>query len=370
MDQLYMLRAFVAATQHRSFSKAAESLGVTTGSISKAIAKLETNIQMRVLHRTTRSVMLTEEAQPYYLSCCRLLKELDEANRRITREREVDSGRLRLVVHPMLVSETFSRLVSGYLAIAPNVNLMISVQEGAINLYDGHFDMAILPPHLVEQSAVIRRTLTKSSRVFVASPGYLRQYGTPPDASCLSRHFLLLDPQSRKKGTNYIDLLEDGQRVSVLPMSSMDGNEVLLRAAALTGTGIAALPEAMVREDILLRAPDANSAALFDIRNERRSLPFLFPSRAIACKVQNVHRLLCRILSFRCLHSAVRNLLRRGPSKKNSFAHGCRLALNPEPPDATEPLRFDGIFAFRKVRAWGTPGERPLTQRVGCCAAW
>ena len=252
MDQLYMLRAFVAATQHRSFSKAAESLGVTTGSISKAIAKLEANIQMRVLHRTTRSVMLTEEAQPYYFSCCRLLEELDEANRRITREREVDSGRLRLVVHPMLVSETFSRLVSGYLAIAPNVNLMISVQEGAINLYDGHFDMAILPPHLVEQSAVIRRTLTKSSRVFVASPGYLRQYGTPSDGSSLSRHFLLLDPQSRKKGTNFIDLLEDGQRVSVLPMSSMDGNEVLLRAAALTGTGIAALPEAMVREDILM----------------------------------------------------------------------------------------------------------------------
>jgi DNA-binding transcriptional LysR family regulator len=252
MDQLYMLRAFVAATQHRSFSKAAESLGVTTGSISKAIAKLEASIQLRVLHRTTRSVMLTEEAQPYYLSCCRLLEELDEANRRITQEREVDGGRLRLVVHPTLVSETFSRLVSGYLAIAPHVNLMVSVQEGTINLYDGHFDMAILPPHLIEQSAVIRRSLTRSSRIFVASPGYLKYYGAPSDASSLAHHFLLLDPRSRKKETNFIDLIENGRRVSVLPMSSMDGNEVLLRAAALTGMGIASLPEAMVREDILM----------------------------------------------------------------------------------------------------------------------
>jgi len=247
-----MLRAFVAATQHRSFSKAAESLGVTTGSISKAIAKLEANIQIRVLHRTTRSVMLTEEAQPYYLSCCRLLEELDEANRRITQEREVDGGRLRLVIHPTLVSETFSRLVSSYLAIAPHVNLMVSVQEGSVNLYDGHFDMAILPPHLVEQSAVIRRSLTRSSRIFVASPGYLKYYGVPSDASSLAQHFLLLDPRSRKKETNFIDLLENGRRVSVLPMSSMDGNEVLLRAAALTGMGIASLPEAMVREDILM----------------------------------------------------------------------------------------------------------------------
>jgi DNA-binding transcriptional LysR family regulator len=252
MDQLYMLRAFVSATQHRSFSKAAASLGVTTGSISKAIAKLEASIQTRVLHRTTRLVTLTEAAQPYYLSCCRLLEELDEANRRITQEREVESGRLRLVVHPMLVSETISRLVSRYRAIAPNVNLMVSVQEGAINLYDGHYDMAILPPNLVEQSAVIRRSLSRCSRILAASPNYLNQRGTPHRATDLSDHFLLLDPQSRQKASNFIELVHEGQRVSILPMSSMDGNEVLLRAAALTGTGIATLPEAMIREDIAM----------------------------------------------------------------------------------------------------------------------
>ncbi|WP_031358770.1 LysR family transcriptional regulator [Caballeronia sordidicola] len=250
MDQLYMLRAFVAAARYQSFSKAAESLNVTTGSISKAIAKLEVCIQTRVLLRTTRSVSLTEAAQPYYLICCRLLEELDEANRRISREHEVNGGRLRLVVHPMLVCETFSRLVRGYHAIAPDVSLVVSVQDGAANLYDGRFDIAILPPHLVEQSAVIRRTLSRSPRILVASPTYLLQYGTPETASQLASHFLLVDPESRKKNADFIDLREDGRRVSVSPMSSMDGNEVLLRAAALTGTGIATLPETMVREDI------------------------------------------------------------------------------------------------------------------------
>jgi DNA-binding transcriptional LysR family regulator len=250
MDQLYMLRAFVAAARYQSFSKAAASLNVTTGSVSKAIAKLEGCIQTRVLLRTTRSVSLTEAAQPYYLSCCRLLEELDEANRRITRAREVDSGKLRLIVHPMLMSETFSRLVRGYHAVAPNVSLIVSVQEGAANLYDGRFDMAILPPHLVEQSAVIRRTLSKSLRVFVAAPGYLAQYGVPKTAAELAHHFLLLDTDSRKKGVDVVDLLEGEARVSVSPMSSMEGNEILLRTAALMGTGIAALPETMVREDI------------------------------------------------------------------------------------------------------------------------
>jgi DNA-binding transcriptional LysR family regulator len=250
MDQLYMLRAFVAAARYQSFSKAADSLNVTTGSISKAIAKLEGCIQTRVLLRTTRSVALTDAAQPYYLSCCRLLEELDEANRRISQEHEVNGGRLRLVVHPMLMSETFSRLVRRYRAIAPNVSLVVSVQDGATNLYDGRFDIAILPPHLVEQSAVIRRTLSRSPRILVASPAYLEQYGTPDTASQLADHFMLVDPESRKKSADFIELHEGGRRVSVSPMSSMDGNEVLLRAAALTGTGIATLPETMVREDI------------------------------------------------------------------------------------------------------------------------
>jgi len=250
MDQLYMLRAFVAAARYQSFSKAAESLNVTTGSVSKAIAKLEACIQTRVLLRTTRSVSLTEAAQPYYLSCCSLLEELDEANRRFTRARDVESGKLRLIVHPMLMGETFSHLVRGYRAIAPNVSLSVSVQEGAANLYDDRFDMAILPAHLVEHSGVIRRTLSNSQRILVAAPGYLEQYGVPQAAAELAHHFLLLDADSRKKEVAAIDLLEGDMRVSVSPRSLMNGNEILLRAAALMGTGIAALPEAMVRDDI------------------------------------------------------------------------------------------------------------------------
>jgi DNA-binding transcriptional LysR family regulator len=250
MDQLYMLRAFVAATQHKSFSQAAVSLGVTTGSISKAIAKLEASVQTRLLHRTTRSVTLTEEAKGYYLSCCRLLQELDEANRRIMQQREVDSGNLRLVVHPMLVNGTFLKLMSDYHAIAPNVSLTVSVQANVVNLYDGRYDIAIVPPRLVEQSAVIRRTLSKTSNVLVASPYYLSKYGIPVHAEDLSRHFLLIDSQLRQQDSNFIDLFEDGQPARVLAMASMDGSEALLRAAALTGTGIAALPEAMVHQEI------------------------------------------------------------------------------------------------------------------------
>ncbi|MCP3711390.1 hypothetical protein M3I54_31235 [Paraburkholderia sp. CNPSo 3274] len=105
--------------------------------MSKAIAKLEECVQTRVLLWTTRSVSLTEAAQSHYVTCCRLLEELDEANRQIALEHEVNGGKLRLVVHPMLVSGTFSRLLRRYRAIAPHVSLVVSVQDHATNLFDG-----------------------------------------------------------------------------------------------------------------------------------------------------------------------------------------------------------------------------------------
>lgn len=252
MDQLYLLRAFVTAAKHRSFTKAAASLGITTGAISKAISRLEADVHTRLFHRTTRSITLTEEAQSYYLTCCRLLEELDEANRCIMHERDVDSGRLHLVVHPMLVSETLFQFVAAYRALAPNVNLTISVHAHSVNLYDGCVDLAILPSVLIEQSTVIRRTLSRSPRVLVASRGYLQKTGMPTRAVALQRHFLLLNRRAMQEATGPIELLEDGTRVEVAPSSSMEGDDALLRVAALTDGGIAMLPEAMVREDLAM----------------------------------------------------------------------------------------------------------------------
>jgi DNA-binding transcriptional LysR family regulator len=250
MDQLYMLRAFVAAAQQRSFSKAAAALGVTTGSISKAVAKLEASLGTRILHRTTRSVTLTESAEAYYRSCSRLLAELDEANRRIAGEHRTDGGKLRLIVHPAVVAEPFSTFLSSYRRRAPHVNLMMSVRSGRVDLYDGECDVAIVPPPMVEQSAVIRRTLWKSLRIFVASPSYVRDHGSPTCAADLSRHALLVDPGLRRPGSDEIELLEDGTRVTVAPAASIDGDELFVRTAALAGAGIAALAQATVYEDV------------------------------------------------------------------------------------------------------------------------
>lgn len=250
MDQFYKFRAFVLVAEKQSFSKAAQSLGVTTGAVSRTILRLEKEVHIRLFHRTTRSVMLTDEAKPYYETCCRMLEEMDEANRRISNEREADSGKLNLVVHPGLSSSTLSRLVTSYRDLSPNVELNIAVKNCMINLYAGRVDLAILPSHLIEQPTVIRRTLSISPGTLVASPEYLGKFGTPTRACSLERHFLLLNGGAAQQGKPLIELLEDGKHVKIAAPSSMSADEPHLRAAALAGAGIAALPEAMVLDDM------------------------------------------------------------------------------------------------------------------------
>ena len=250
MDQLFMMRAFVAAAQHQSFSKAAAALGVSAGSVSKAVAKLEATLQLRVLQRTTRLVTLTEAAQAYYESSCRLLQEFDETHRRIKMEREVDMGRLRIAVHPVMLNTSLSKLLSNYRAMAPNVNLTTVVREGMVNLHHDGFDIAMVPPDRVEQSSVIRRAIYQSQRILVAAPAYLASYGAPNSGLDLARHCLLLGEPAKPERSHPLSLLEDGKPLGISPSSSLRGNEVTLRAAALSGTGIAALPEIMVREDL------------------------------------------------------------------------------------------------------------------------
>ncbi|VWB37662.1 LysR family regulatory protein [Burkholderia lata] len=250
MDQFNKFRAFVLVAEKQSFSKAAQALGVTTGAVSRIILRLEKDVHLRLFHRTTRSVMLTDEARPYYETCCRMLEEMDEANRRITNARETESGKLNLAVHPVLASSTLSRLVTRYRDMSPNVNLNVIVQNCIVNLASGRIDIAIFPSHLIEQPTVIRRTLSISPGMLVASPGYLDRYGAPVRASGLDKRFLLLNDASSRVGGHALKLLEDGKRIKVPATSSMTGDEQYLRAAALAGAGIAVLPEMMVQDDL------------------------------------------------------------------------------------------------------------------------
>jgi DNA-binding transcriptional LysR family regulator len=250
MDQLTTLRAFVTTARLQSFNKAARTLGVSCCAVSRAIADLEARVQTRLLYRTTRTVTLTEDARNYFHSCVRLLDELDEAHRRITHERCTNAGELRVVVHPMLAPEMLSRLIGEYRATAPDVRLVVNVSDCPVNLLDGTFDMGILPPDLVDQASVIRRTLTLSQRVLVASPAYLAASSPLDSIDDLEYHAILMNGDRRDRGDGAFEMFHCGRRLAVRASTVIEGSDLVLRTYALEGMGIASIPEETVAADL------------------------------------------------------------------------------------------------------------------------
>jgi DNA-binding transcriptional LysR family regulator len=250
MDQLTTLRAFVTTARLQSFNKAARTLGVSCCAVSRAIADLEARVQTRLLYRTTRTVILTEDARNYFHSCVRLLDELDEAHRRITHEQCANAGELRVVVHPMVAPEMLSRLVCEYRATAPDVRVVVSVSDCPVNLLDGTFDMGILPPDLVDQASVIRRTLQLSQRVLVASPIYLAASGPIDSVDNLEDHTILMNGDRRERGDGVLEMVHWGRRLAVRASTVIEGSDLILRACALAGMGIAWIPEETVAADL------------------------------------------------------------------------------------------------------------------------
>ncbi len=250
MDQLTMLRTFVTVVRRRSFSKAARDLGVSVGSVSRAISELESRVQTRLLHRTTRVVALTEDAKTYFLSCAQLLDELDEANRTITDKRWGRTGEIRLVAHSMTVPDMLPRLIEAHRIDTPDVRLRIIINDGTVNLLEGRFDMAILPPDMVDQGSVIRRTLICSRRILVASPSYLAVAPSIRSAADLAAQSLLLSVDHHEHSNRMLEMKEGDRRVAIPANALIEGDDMSLRACALAGLGIARVPEETVSTDL------------------------------------------------------------------------------------------------------------------------
>jgi DNA-binding transcriptional LysR family regulator len=250
MDRLFEIRAFVAAARFESLKKAAENLGVSISSISRALTSHEHSMKMRLLHRTTRVVTLNESARMYFQSCVQALDLIDEATLRAACEKNGRGGELRVAVHPMIVPGMLPRIVSRYRAMAPDVSLVVQMVEHPVNLADGRFDICLLPSELVDQGSVYRRLLRVTERVFVATPAYLAAAAPIRRAGDLQQHVLLLGSDLHDGGKRSIDAMDEDVRVELTIHSRIAGSETALRDGALADMGIAWVSEDVVVEDL------------------------------------------------------------------------------------------------------------------------
>ena len=182
---------FVRAAELGGFSAAARALGLTPSAVSKAISRLEDRLGVRLLNRTTRSLMTTPEGATYLERSRRILADIEEAELEITRFRRAPRGLLRLHVSVAFGLHQLPPVLPEFVRRYPEVQLDITVNDREPDLAEDGIDVAVRSGAVTDQN-LIARPICLMERVICASPAYLKRQGVPRTPEDLARHNCLL----------------------------------------------------------------------------------------------------------------------------------------------------------------------------------
>ena len=186
MDRLEAMEAFVRVVEKGSFSAVAKERGIGQPAVSKQISALEEELGTELIHRTSRSIALTEPGRDFYESALRILGDFEDATSRIGRGQTAPKGLIRVTVPP-----TFARLhmvskLPAFFAAYPDIAIEMSTSESPTTIIEDGFDLAIHSGDLPDSTLVARR-IGQTVTVLVATPQYLARYGVPESPGDLNR---------------------------------------------------------------------------------------------------------------------------------------------------------------------------------------
>lgn len=187
MDRFSSMKAFVAVADARGFAPAAQRLGISASVVTRLVARLENQLGIRLLQRTTRSVTLTDAGARYLERARRILSDLEEAEESAAAERARPTGRLVVSAPAMFGRLHVSPLMCRYLNQNPEVVGELTLSDRMVNLIDDGIDLAVRIGHLAD-STLIARPAGSTRRVLVASPSYLERRGMPATPLDLVKH--------------------------------------------------------------------------------------------------------------------------------------------------------------------------------------
>lgn len=187
MDRIDAMKIFVAALDEGSLAGASRKTGRSAAAVSRAIAFLEAHVGVPLLHRTTRSIKLSEAGERYAIACRKLLMDLEEAERQAVGERSVPHGTLMITATVYSGVELLRPIVDAFMQQYPTVTVRMHLLERSVNLIDEGMDLALRITHLADSTLVAHR-IGEVRRVVVASPRYLATHPRIAEPADLSKH--------------------------------------------------------------------------------------------------------------------------------------------------------------------------------------
>lgn len=273
-DNIRELAFFLRVSEESSFSAAARSLDLDPSTISKVVQRLENRLGVRLFHRTSRVLRLTQEGERFVAAAQKVMQALEEAETSLAPASHEPTGVLRIASSAAFARFWLTPLIPAYCDKYPKMRVEFVLSSVMPDMFDQQIDLAFESGHMPDSSFVVRRVTTVRWRVY-AAPSYLARHGTPRTPDDLAGHRCL----------NFLP----GSKLSQWPFRADAGTAMhapqgrvaadsgdVLCSLAVAGMGLARLTELRVSREV---APGALISVLDEFQPEGEPVYAMYPSR-------------------------------------------------------------------------------------------
>jgi DNA-binding transcriptional LysR family regulator len=286
MDRYIALKVFRHVAELNSFVEAGRRLGLSSAAVSKNIAELESQLGTRLINRTTRRMVLTEEGRIYLEHVTRGLDILAEADGALLSIKTAPTGTLRVTAPMTVVLTRLSAAIPAFLSRYPGLKLDLHLDDRRVDLVKEGFDLAIRGSDNLEDSSLVARKLTVMQHVLCAAPRYFEEHGKPRAPADLKKAHNCI----RFSLSGHPDVWEfsrDGhtERIAIDARYSVTSS-LAVRDALRAGFGLSLVPLPYVESDL---KEGRLQPALEDWRTVETTLYAVYPSRQhVAPKIRTL----------------------------------------------------------------------------------
>ncbi|WP_413665646.1 LysR family transcriptional regulator [Microbulbifer sp. CNSA002] len=274
METIAAIPIFVTVAETGGFSPAAKLLGISKSAVSKRVTQLELQLGVKLLHRTTRKLSLTEAGEHFYEHARIAYKSAKDAQDAVLQLQGEPRGRLRINAPMSFGRLHLAPLIPVFMKRYPEISIDMILDDKVVDLVGEGFDIAIRGGDLPDTSLIARKIAPLKS-VLCASPSYLKEFGEPTELEQLTAHNCLIFTYSRD--VKEWGFIKDNHLHTIEVKGNYQiNNSEALREALLQGVGIGRLPT-------FVAGPDIETGKLIPLFEEyqmpAKSIYAVFPER-------------------------------------------------------------------------------------------
>ena len=243
-DNFNDLLSFIVVARERSFTRAAAQLGVSQSALSHAMRNLEARLDVRLLTRTTRSVVPTEAGEQLLMRLTPHLLEIEQELTALRDRRDRPAGNIRLSAGEHAMSAVLWPVLKSFMAHYPDINIEVTVDNGLTDIVDGRFDAGVRLGEQIAKDMVAVRIAPDMQMAVVGSAAYFAKNGVPETPEQLEHHRCINMRLPTLGGLYAWEFTHDGREIRVRVDGQLTLNSLPQRLdAAVAGLGLAYVPE-------------------------------------------------------------------------------------------------------------------------------